>query len=155
MSVNSKNESDSSPVAEDTPSASSSYNVFRSNTLPNAPSTSDDSSTSTSSSKTLVSSPSKRSTMRYGKACVQVDSGIAQANYSIGLATRKQFMSSWVRRSRISVCQRSKFFQAAFNGSFAEASKGMIELLEEDSAIFRHCAHMALRRPVDRASEWG
>ena len=34
------------------------------------------------------------------------------------------------------LCQRSKFFQAAFNGFFAEASKGTIELLEEDSAIF-------------------
>ena len=34
------------------------------------------------------------------------------------------------------LCQRSKFFQAAFIGSFAETSKGTIELPEEDSAIF-------------------
>ncbi|KAL2050153.1 hypothetical protein ABVK25_009514 [Lepraria finkii] len=34
------------------------------------------------------------------------------------------------------LCQRSKFFHAAFNGCFAETSKCTIELLEEDSAIF-------------------
>ena len=34
------------------------------------------------------------------------------------------------------VCHRSKFFDAAFNGSFSEASTGIVTLTEEDPEIF-------------------
>lgn len=52
------------------------------------------------------------------------------------------------------ICAKSKFFYAAFNGSFSEAGLGIVELVEEDPGIF-DIAHVWLYTNELTRSEGG